>query len=72
MPALLDAIAAYQKRQKKIDPCHKVCYYSPAAAKKALHRHGYRSGCKQWYRCDQHGDEDIYHLTSSKRFTRKL
>ena len=47
--------------------CGKVGYNSPAAARKALKGHGYRIGCKQFYKCPHHGTDVMYHLTSMKK-----
>lgn len=73
MNLAVDAIAAYLKRQAPA-ACAKVCYHTKAAAKKALRLHGFGIGCRTWYRCEalSHDDEEVYHLTSKRRFTRKL
>lgn len=46
--------------------CKKVSYTTPASANKALKKHGYALGCKQYYKCTKHGTDEVYHLTSMK------
>lgn len=52
-------------------PCRKVGYSTPAAAKKSLKNHGYRIGCKHFYKCTHHGTDTVYHLTSMKTNSRE-
>ena len=46
--------------------CRKVCYPTPAAAKKALRDYGYALGCANWYLCPHEHLEPTYHLTSRR------
>lgn len=55
------------KRKKAGKSCHKVEYPTKEAARTALNEYGKARGARRYYRCNHHGNREVWHLTSQER-----